>query len=54
MIKRGNKKGMEIMELSGWILAVLVLAIMIGVYFILKSKGIDAIEYVKNIFRFRR
>ncbi len=50
---RGKKKGMEIKMLAWWILALVLLGIMTGAYFILKSKGIDAIEYVKNIFRFR-
>ena len=52
---KGKKKGaMEIYQLVGWILAVVILAIMVVAYFILKSKGIDAIEYVKNILRFRK
>jgi len=52
---RGKKKGaMEMYQLAGWILAVVILVIMTVAYFILKSKGIDAIEYVKNILRFRR
>ena len=49
-----KKRGMEIKMLAWWFLAIAVLVVMLGAYFILKSKGIDAIEYVKNIFRFRR
>ncbi len=49
-----KKRGMEIKMLAWWILALILLGIMTGAYFILKSKGIDAIEYVKNILRFRR
>ena len=51
---RGKKRGMEIQMIGWWILAIVILAIMFAAYMILKSKGIDAIEYVKNIFRFRK
>ncbi len=43
---------METEMLGWWIFALAVLAIMIGGYIILKGKGINAIEYIKNIFRF--
>lgn len=45
---------MEIEALGWWIIALVVLVIMFGGYIILKEKGIDAIEYVKNLFRLRR
>ena len=56
-MKRGllkNKKAMEMEMLGWWIIAIAVLAIMIIGYLILKGKGIDALEYVKNLLRFGR
>ena len=51
----GNKKrGMEIEFLSWWVIAIAVLIIMIVTIFILKGKGINAIEYLKNLLRFGR
>lgn len=55
--KRGSsfgKKGMEMEILGWWIIALVVLAIMIAGFMILKGKGIGAIEFIKNMFRFRR
>jgi len=55
MKKRGffrGKKGIETEMLGWWIIAIVVLVIMIAGYIILKGKGIDAIEYIKNLFRF--
>ncbi|MBU3906997.1 MAG: hypothetical protein KKA64_01970 [Nanoarchaeota archaeon] len=49
-----GKRGMESEMMGWWILAIIALAIMIGAYFILKGKGIDAITYVKSLFRFGR
>jgi len=52
MIK--NKKGMEMEMLGWWILAIAVLVITLLGYFILSGKGIDAIDYLKNLFKFGR
>lgn len=49
-----NRKAMEMEMLGWWIAAIAVLVVMLVGYFILKSKGIDAIEYVKNLLRFRK
>ena len=49
-----NKRGMESEMLGWWIIALVALVILIVGYFILKSKGIDALESIKNIFRFGR
>ncbi len=47
-----NKKGMEA-EFLGWAMIALgVLVIMLIGYAILRAKGIDALEYLKNIIRF--
>lgn len=49
-----NKRGFEMEFLGWWIIAIAVLIIMLIGFFILKGKGIGAIEYVKNLFRFGR
>ena len=49
-----KKKGNEMEMLGWWLIALVVLAIMIVGFIILKGKGINAIEYIKNIFRFGR
>jgi len=52
--KRFGKKGMEMEILGWWIIALVVLAIMLIGFMILKGKGIGAIEFIKNMFRFGR
>lgn len=56
-MKRGlskNRKAMEI-EIIGWFgIALAVLVIMLFGYLILSGKLSDALEYVKNLLRFRR
>jgi hypothetical protein len=56
--KRGdNKKGAIAIDketLAYWFIAMVVAAIVILGYVILRSKGVDAIEYVKNLLRFGR
>ena len=48
-----NKKGIEIEMLGWWLIGLGVLVvIMIGI-FVLKGKGNSAIEFIKNIFRFK-
>jgi len=49
-----RKKGMEVQMIGWWILAIAVLVIMLIGFFILKDKGMNAIEYVRNILRFGR
>ena len=49
-----KKNGIEMEMLGWWLIALVVLAIMIVGFIILKGKGINAIEYIKNIFRFGR
>ncbi|GEM_PF-881530 len=49
-----GKKGMEVQMIGWWILAIAVLVIMLIGFFILKDKGMNAIEYVRNILRFGR
>ncbi len=54
MNKKEDKKAMETEMLGWWIIALVVLAIMLIGYFILKDKGVGAIEFIKNLFRFGR
>ena len=49
-----EKRGMGITMLGWWIIAIVVLIITIGALIILKSDGINAIDYIKNLFIFRR
>lgn len=48
-----GKRGLESEMIGWWIIALAVLGIMLAGYFIIKGKGIGAIEYFKNI-RFGR
>lgn len=43
-------KGMETEMLGWWIIAIAVLVIMIIGYFVLKDKGVGAIDVIKNMF----
>ncbi|MDO8517626.1 MAG: hypothetical protein Q7S33_05890 [Nanoarchaeota archaeon] len=47
-----NKKGIEMETLAYWIIAIVILAVIVMGYLILKSKDISAITYIKNLFRF--
>lgn len=49
-----GKRGFEIEVLGWWILALAVLGIMLAGFIILKGKGIGAVEFIKNMFRFGR
>lgn len=49
-----NKKGIEMEMLAWWIIALAVLVIMFLAYMILRGRGIGAIEYIQNLFRFGR
>jgi len=47
-----RKADIELETLAWWLLALIVLAIMLVAFFVLRSKGINAIEFIKNLFRF--
>ncbi len=51
---KGDKKGIEFEMIGWWVVALAVLAIMLVGFFILKDKGINVLEYVRNILRFGR
>jgi hypothetical protein len=47
-----NKKGIEIEMLGWWIIGLAVLVLLIIGVVILKAKGIEALDFIKDIFRF--
>lgn len=49
-----NKRGIAFETLAKWILAILVLVIVALGIVILKSRGINLIEKINNLFRFGR
>jgi hypothetical protein len=54
MKKRGinkNKKALELDMLGWWILGLAILVIIFIAVFILKGKGANAIEYIKDLLR---
>ena len=52
-LRKKGKKGMEIEMLAWLLIGVLVLVVVVVGYLLLKGKGVGAIEYIKNLFRFR-
>ncbi len=52
--KETGKKGMELEMLGWWLIAFAVLVIVIIGIIILKEKGLGALDFIKNLFRFRR
>lgn len=51
--KKG-KKGMEIEMIGYIILGAITLFVVVTIYLLLKSKGINAIDFLKDMFRLRR
>lgn len=47
-----NKKGMELEALGWWIIGIVVLVVLIIGFVILRGKGIGAIDFLKNLFRY--
>ncbi len=48
-----NKKGLEIEMLGWWLIGLAVLVVVVIGYMILSGKGASAIQYIKNLIRFR-
>lgn len=48
-----NKKGLELEMLGKIIIGVVILVLLIIIAIILKTKGVNAIEFIKNLLRFR-
>ena len=53
-MKLKNKKGLEIEMLVWIIVAVVILVVMVVAFIILRGKDVGFIEFIKNLFRFRR
>jgi hypothetical protein len=47
-----SKKGMELEVLGYWIIGLTILVILIIGTIVMKGKGTEAIDFVKNLFRF--
>ena len=47
-----NKKGLEMEVLIWWIIALVVLAVIVFASLVLRDKGVGAMDYIKNLFRF--
>lgn len=52
MKKEGRKGAMEMEQIAYWIIGFIVLVIVVVGYMILKGKGVGAISFIKNLFRF--
>ena len=51
--KKSDKRGMEIEMLTWWIIGFVVLVVVVLSIIILRGKGVSALDFVKNLFRFR-
>ena len=49
-----NKKAMELETLGYWIIGLAILLILIVGSIYMRGKGTEAIDFIKNIFRFGR
>ncbi|MBS3082267.1 hypothetical protein J4416_05080 [Candidatus Pacearchaeota archaeon] len=50
-----KKKGaFELDQIGNWIIALVVIILVVGLYIILKDKGNVALEFFKNLWRFGR
>lgn len=47
-----RRAAFELDSIAWWIIGIAVLVVVVLGLFILKGKGIDAMNYLKNIFRF--
>lgn len=55
MSKRGRNKRAQTWEtLIPWMIGIAVLVLVLILYFILKNKGVNALDYIKNLLRFGR
>jgi hypothetical protein len=52
-MRKTSKKGVEAQVLFWMIVAVIILVIVLGGYFFLRGKGLGALDFIKNAFRFR-
>ena len=52
MIQKNNKRAMELETLGYWIIGLVILVILIVSSIVMRGKGTDALDFVKNLFRF--
>jgi len=52
--RKMNKKAIEMEMIGWWIIALAVLVLLVIGVIYMKSKGIHIIDYVKDLFRFRK
>jgi hypothetical protein len=53
VLPKGDKRGsFELDTLAWWVIGIAVLIVVVLGLFILKGKGVDTMNYLKNIFRF--
>jgi hypothetical protein len=48
-----GRKGQVFETLTPWIIGIFVLGLVLIFYFILKDKGVGALEFLKNLIKFR-
>jgi hypothetical protein len=53
LIKKLNKKALELQMLGWWLLGIFVLIIVILVIIVLKGKGEGAIGFIRDLLRFK-
>jgi multisubunit Na+/H+ antiporter MnhB subunit len=49
-----DKKGLEMEMLGWWILGIAVLIVVVIAIMIMKGKGHSALDFIKNLFRFKK
>jgi len=54
MIKIRGKKAMELETLIWWIIAIVILVVIVVASIVLRNKGVNALDYIQDLFRFRR
>ena len=53
-INKKNKKGIEIQEVGLWVLALVALALIIAGIILMRGKGINILDQIKELLRFGR
>ena len=51
--KKVGKKGIELDMLGWWLIALVILVILVIAIFMLKGKGSGAMDFIKNLFKFK-
>ena len=53
MLKSKNKRGIVWSEIAWWVIGLIVLALVIIALFIMQKRGLDLLERLKELLRFR-